>query len=153
MENTSIKNGFTQFWSQIVSRTGDMIETANTYTDTQILNKVGSSSVTEQINTHNLSSDVHENKLNKNGDGKFVTVTFDDYTQRVNLVSEETLSASLGKIKYWLSSLGSAAFTDSSSYALSDGSGVIIPSSTSGSTKKFRITVDDNGTITATEVS
>lgn len=28
----------------------------------------------------------------------------------------------------------------------------IIPSSTSGSTKKFKITVDDAGTITATEV-
>ena len=30
---------------------------------------------------------------------------------------------------------------------------LILPSSTSGSTKKFRITVDDSGTITATEVS
>ena len=33
----------------------------------------------------------------------------------------------------------------------SDG-GIIVPSSTSGSTKKFKITVDDTGTITATEV-
>lgn len=33
----------------------------------------------------------------------------------------------------------------------SDG-GVIVPSSTSGSTKKFKITVDDSGAITATEV-
>ena len=33
----------------------------------------------------------------------------------------------------------------------SDG-GIIVPSSTSGSTKKFKITVDDSGTITATEV-
>lgn len=30
--------------------------------------------------------------------------------------------------------------------------GLIVPSSTSGSTKKFKITVDDSGTITATEV-
>ena len=30
---------------------------------------------------------------------------------------------------------------------------VIIPSSTSGSSKKFQIKVDDSGTITATEVS
>ena len=29
----------------------------------------------------------------------------------------------------------------------------IIPSSTAGSTKKFKITVDDNGTLTATEVT
>lgn len=31
--------------------------------------------------------------------------------------------------------------------------GVVIPSSTSGSTKKFKITVDDSGTISATEVT
>ena len=30
---------------------------------------------------------------------------------------------------------------------------IIIPSSTSGSSKKFRITVDDSGTISATEVT
>lgn len=30
---------------------------------------------------------------------------------------------------------------------------VILPSSTSGSTKKFRLQVDDSGTITATEVT
>ena len=30
---------------------------------------------------------------------------------------------------------------------------IVIPSSTSESTKKFRITVDDSGTITATEVT
>lgn len=30
---------------------------------------------------------------------------------------------------------------------------IVIPSSTSGSTKKFKISVDDAGTITATEVT
>lgn len=30
---------------------------------------------------------------------------------------------------------------------------IVIPSSTSGSTKKFKITVDDSGNITATEVT
>ena len=34
-----------------------------------------------------------------------------------------------------------------------EGKALILPSSTAGSTKKFRITVDDSGTITATEVS
>ena len=34
-----------------------------------------------------------------------------------------------------------------------EGSGVIIPSSTEGSTKRFKITVDDSGAITATEVT
>ena len=33
------------------------------------------------------------------------------------------------------------------------GADVVIPSSTSGSTKKFKITVDDSGTLTATEVT
>ena len=36
---------------------------------------------------------------------------------------------------------------------LPDVSSVVLPSSTSGSSKKFRITVDDNGTISATEVT
>ena len=30
---------------------------------------------------------------------------------------------------------------------------IIIPSSTSGSTKKFKLTVDDTGTVSATEVT
>lgn len=30
---------------------------------------------------------------------------------------------------------------------------IVIPSSTTGSTKKFKISVDDSGTITATEVT
>ena len=34
-----------------------------------------------------------------------------------------------------------------------EGSSIIIPSSTAGSTKKFKITVDDSGTISATEVT
>ena len=34
-----------------------------------------------------------------------------------------------------------------------EGTALILPSSTEGSTKKFKITVDDSGTITATEVS
>ena len=34
-----------------------------------------------------------------------------------------------------------------------EGKALILPSSTSGSTKKFRITVDDSGTLTATEVT
>ena len=34
-----------------------------------------------------------------------------------------------------------------------EGAALIIPSSTSGSTKKFKITVDDSGTISATEVT
>lgn len=30
---------------------------------------------------------------------------------------------------------------------------IVIPSSTTGSTKKYKITVDDSGTLTATEVT
>ena len=37
--------------------------------------------------------------------------------------------------------------------AMIDTAGYIIPSSTEGSTKKFKITVDDNGTLSATEVT
>lgn len=34
-----------------------------------------------------------------------------------------------------------------------EGKALILPSSTEGSTKRFKITVDDGGTLTATEVT
>lgn len=34
-----------------------------------------------------------------------------------------------------------------------DGGEIIIPSSTAGSTKKFKLTVDDTGAVSATEVT
>lgn len=37
-------------------------------------------------------------------------------------------------------------------FSITTDGGIIVPSSTSGSTKKFKITVDDSGTLTATEV-
>ena len=37
-------------------------------------------------------------------------------------------------------------------FEITDDGGIIVPSSTSGSTKKFKITVNDSGTISATEV-
>ena len=46
----------------------------------------------------------------------------------------------------------SGAITRSNALEVTIDGGVIVPSSTSGSTKKFKITVDDSGTISATEV-
>ena len=40
----------------------------------------------------------------------------------------------------------------SNAFEVTQDGGIIVPSSTSGSTKKFKITVDDTGTISATEV-
>lgn len=36
MTNTSIKAAFQQFWSHVIARTGEMITTANSYTDTKV---------------------------------------------------------------------------------------------------------------------
>ena len=47
---------------------------------------------------------------------------------------------------------GTGAITRSNALEVTADGGVIVPSSTSGSTKKFKITVDDSGTISATEV-
>ena len=44
------------------------------------------------------------------------------------------------------------ANTRSNAFAVKKDGGIIVPSSTSGSTKKFKVTVDDTGTISATEV-
>ena len=46
----------------------------------------------------------------------------------------------------------SGASTRSNAFEVTNDGGMIVPSSTSGSTKKFKITVDDSGTLTATEV-
>ena len=46
---------------------------------------------------------------------------------------------------------GTSATARKNAFEVVDG-GIVIPSSTSGSTKKFKITVDDTGTISATEV-
>lgn len=40
----------------------------------------------------------------------------------------------------------------SNAFEVTSDGGIVVPSSTSGSTKKFKLTVDDGGTITATEV-
>ena len=47
---------------------------------------------------------------------------------------------------------GTGDVTRSNAFEVTDDGGIIVPSSTSGSTKKFKITVDDSGTISATEV-
>ena len=47
---------------------------------------------------------------------------------------------------------GTGDITRSNAFEVTADGGVIVPSSTSGSTKKFKITVDDSGTISATEV-
>lgn len=47
---------------------------------------------------------------------------------------------------------GTGDLARSNAFEVTADGGVIVPSSTSGSTKKFKITVDDSGTISATEV-
>ena len=48
---------------------------------------------------------------------------------------------------------GTAFDNRKNAFEVTNDGGVIVPSSTSGSTKKFKITVDDSGTISATEVT
>ena len=47
---------------------------------------------------------------------------------------------------------GTSHTARSNAFEVTDDGGIIVPSSTSGSTKKFKITVDDSGTISATDV-
>ena len=47
---------------------------------------------------------------------------------------------------------GTGNSTKSNAFEVKNDGSIIVPSSTSGSTKKFKITVDDSGTISATEV-
>ena len=54
--------------------------------------------------------------LLKTGDASNTTVTYTEAASKIALASGEKLSVALGKIKKWFSSLGSAAFTESSAY-------------------------------------
>lgn len=49
-------------------------------------------------------------KLDTNGDGKSVTVTFSQASNRTNIASGNTLATTLGRIKKWLADLGTLAF-------------------------------------------
>lgn len=70
MANASIKAAFRQFWNHVIARTGDMITTANTYTDTKTeeaksytdtkTSGLASTAVVDnKISTHNTSTTAH----------------------------------------------------------------------------------------------
>ena len=77
----------------------------------------------------------HDNTNGRSESG----VAFGDYS----LITSTTLLA-IGN--------GTNQTNRSNIFEISDDGGVIVKSSTSGSTKRFKITVDDSGTISATEV-
>lgn len=54
-----------------------------------------------------------DNFLEKDGDGKDVTVTFNESSERTNIGTGEKLSVLFGKIKKWLSDLKAVAFSGS----------------------------------------
>ena len=57
------------------------------------------------------------------------------------MISLDNLKTTLNAIKYLLTN-----------YMANGDKAIILTSSTADSTKRFKITVDDNGTITATEI-
>lgn len=70
MANASIKAAFKQFWNHVIFRTGDMITTANTYTDikteeaksytdTKTSGLASTTVVDNKISTHNTSTTAH----------------------------------------------------------------------------------------------
>jgi hypothetical protein len=70
MANASIKAAFKQFWNHVIARTGNMITTANTYTDTKTeeaksytdtkTSGLASTAVVDnKISTHNTSTTAH----------------------------------------------------------------------------------------------
>lgn len=66
------------------------------------------------------------------------------YLSSNNMVIRETEIATLNGYVGSMIDVAIGEYADTAEY--------IIPSSTQGSTKKFKITVDDSGTLTATEV-
>lgn len=83
--------------------------------------------VDEAINMANTAADrvntaVNniENKLDKDGDGKDVSITFGTVATRIELLSGEKLSLLLGKISRWLSDLKEVAFSGEASDLFED---------------------------------
>ena len=79
-----------------------------------------------------------------------------DFTNATNGTSAVGIASSLGADTAF--AVGNGTFdgngntVNSNALEVTKDGGVIVPSSTAGSTKKFKITVDDTGTISATEV-
>ena len=99
--------------------------------------------------------------------GAVFSVTFDDAVIRITITSDNKILMQVTQLAtknsklpnpYPLTFTGAVSETYDGSSAktieIPNGGGgeVIIASSTAGSTKKFKITVDDSGTITATEI-
>lgn len=59
MANTSIKSAFEQFWCNVITKINSSVTQAAEYTDTKLTERVGSSSVATQLNSHNSSSSSH----------------------------------------------------------------------------------------------
>ena len=79
------------------------------------------------------------------GKGVYFLSTKNDYTTGIASAYSDTLEIT------WDGSFGTLKTIDPK-YIPSELNEVILPSSTSGSSKKFKITVDDSGTISATEI-
>ena len=94
-----------------------------------------------RVMIENLGDDV-SNKLDKNGDGKDVYVTFEEARERTSLESRDTLSVLMGKIKKWLSSLKALAFKDKADLT-SDVSG-ILPITNGGTGASTAVGARDN---------
>lgn len=94
-----------------------------------------------RVMIENLGDDISK-KLDKNGDGKDVYVTFEEAQERVSIESRDTLSVLMGKIKKWFSSLKALAFKDKADLT-SDVSG-ILPITSGGTGSGTAVGARDN---------
>lgn len=103
------------FYDIVLPAGGSIGDVTKAYVDDQ------DDSLRNQINS--VASDLN-NKLDKNGNGADVYVTFNQAADRTPLQSDDTLAILFGKIKKWLSSLESLAFKDKADL-ISDISGIL----------------------------
>lgn len=103
------------FYDIVLPAGGSIGDVTKAYVDDQ------DDSLRDQINS--VASDLN-NKLDKNGNGADVYVTFNQAADRTPLQSDDTLAILFGKIKKWLSSLESLAFKDKADL-ISDISGIL----------------------------
>lgn len=97
-----------------------------------------------------------ENKLDKTGDGKDVTVSFTEASARANIGTGEKLSVMFGKIKKWFTDLGTAAFKNVPASGNASSTEVVLGSDTrlsAGASAVQDVTVDGTSVVNSSKVA
>ena len=130
--------------------TTDVVSAATLKTDMALNNVDNTSDANKPVSTAQQAA--LDEKLDMDGDGKDVTVTFSEASTRANIGTGEKLSVLFGKIKKWFSDLGTAAFRNVPASGNASSTEVVLGSDTrlsAGASAVQDVTVDGASVVNA----